>query len=51
MAKLRGDLVAYIKGIDVTQAQSEITAGSIRFNTPTNLDQDTFFNIPAPVIG
>ena len=46
-----GDLVAYIKGIDVTQAQSEITAGSIRFNTLTNLDQDTFFNTPAPVIG
>lgn len=46
-----GDLVAYIKGIDVAQAQSEISAGSIVFSTLTNLDQDTFFHTPAPVIG
>jgi hypothetical protein len=46
-----GDLVAYIRGIDVAQAQSEISAGSILFNTFTNLDQLSFFSTPAPVIG
>lgn len=50
-AASNGDLVAYIKGINVAQAQSEITAGSIVFSTLTNLDEATFFNTSPSVIG
>lgn len=43
------DLVAYIKGMTMTQAQAEITAHDILFGSYANLDQTMFFTIPAPI--
>lgn len=47
---VNNDLVAYVKGISVSQVTNEITANDILFSSYANLDQTMLFATPAPVV-